>query len=70
MWSDQVANSALRVQATSMVTGQAAEVMAALSAQQGLDPGELPLEEIHAMLRRHGAIVPQLPRSGLSSEPT
>ena len=56
--SDRLANSALRVQATCMATGQAAGAMAALSASKGLDPDELPMAEVHALLRDHGAIVP------------
>ena len=56
--SDRLANSALRVQATCMATGQAAGAMAALSATRGLDPEGLPLSEVHSLLREHGAIVP------------
>jgi hypothetical protein len=32
--------------------------MAALSARTGVDPAELPLEDIRTELRAHGAIVP------------
>ena len=56
--SDRLANSALRVQATCMATGQAAGALAALSAAQELDPEELPLEDVYALLRQHGAIIP------------
>ncbi|MDP7634624.1 MAG: FAD-dependent oxidoreductase, partial [Candidatus Latescibacteria bacterium] len=56
--SDRLANSALRVQATCMATGQAAGAMAALSARGRLDPEALPMGEVHALLRQHGAIVP------------
>ncbi len=56
--SDREANSALRVQCPCMAMGQAAGAMAALSARTGLDPEELPLEEVRALLREHGAIVP------------
>jgi hypothetical protein len=56
--SDRLANSALRVQATCMATGQVAGAMAALSATRGLDPEGLPLSEVHSLLREHGAIVP------------
>ncbi len=56
--SDRLANSALRVQATCMATGQAAGAMAALSARGHLDPEALPMGEVHALLRQHGAIVP------------
>ena len=55
---DQEANSAYRVQASCMATGQAAGAMAALSAQSGVEPGELAIGDIHKALRAHGAIVP------------
>ena len=57
--SDRLANSALRVQATCMATGQAAGAMAALSASTGVDPAELPMADVYALLREHGAIVPE-----------
>lgn len=56
--SDQLANSALRIQATCMATGQAAGAMAALSARDNTDPARLPMSAIRAMLKEHGAIVP------------
>lgn len=56
--SDREANSALRVECPCMAMGQAAGAMAALSAQTGLDPEQLPLPDIRALLRQHGAIVP------------
>lgn len=56
--SEREANSALRVEAPCMAMGQAAGAMAALSAKTGLDPEELPLEDIRNLLREHGAIVP------------
>lgn len=56
--SDRLANSALRVQASCMATGQAAGAMAALSASRGLDPEQLPLADVRALLRDHDAIVP------------
>jgi len=56
--SDRLANSALRVQATCMATGQAAGAAAALAVQKGVTPGEVPIEEIKALLRASGAIVP------------
>lgn len=56
--SDRLANSALRVQATCMATGQAAGAIAALSAQRGIDPELLPIEDIHRLLHEHAAIVP------------
>ena len=56
--SDRLANSALRVQATCMATGQAAGAMAALSASTRVDPEMLPIEDVRDRLRTHGAIVP------------
>ncbi|HET6428574.1 MAG TPA: FAD-dependent oxidoreductase, partial [Phycisphaerae bacterium] len=55
---DKEAHSAYRVEAPCMATGQAAGAMAALSAQTGADPEDLPIPDVHAMLRQHGAIVP------------
>jgi len=57
--SDREANSALRVECPCMAMGQAAGAMAALSAQTGIDPEDLPMTDIHELLRKHGAIVPQ-----------
>ncbi|WP_145122803.1 FAD-dependent oxidoreductase [Rosistilla oblonga] len=56
--SDQLANSGLRVQASCMGMGQAAGVAASLAAQTGTTPMEVPLAEIHKVLREHGAIIP------------
>ena len=56
--SDRLANSGLRVQASCMGMGQAAGVAAALAAKAGTTPLEVPLKEIHALLREHGQIVP------------
>ncbi len=56
--SDREANSALRVECPCMAMGQAAGAMAALSARTGVDPEALPLEDVRALLRAHGAIVP------------
>jgi hypothetical protein len=56
--SDREANSALRVECPCMAMGQAAGAMAALSARTGLDPEELPLADIHSLLRDHNAVVP------------
>ena len=56
--SDRYANGGLRVQASCMAMGQAAGVAAALAAVRGTTPLELPLSEIHKLLREHGAIVP------------
>jgi hypothetical protein len=41
-----------------MAMGQAAGVMAALSAQTGIDLEALPMGDIYACLREHGAVVP------------
>ena len=56
--SDRLANSGLRVQASCMGMGQAAAVAATLAAKAGTTPLEVPLEEIHAVLREHGQIIP------------
>ncbi|MBR2354476.1 MAG: FAD-dependent oxidoreductase [Clostridia bacterium] len=56
--SDTDANSALRVQATCMATGQVAGVAAALSARNGKAVTEISLPELKDALRALGAIVP------------
>jgi len=56
--SDQLANSALRVQASCMAMGQAAGVTAALAASSGRTPRQVPLAEIRGTLAKHGAILP------------
>jgi hypothetical protein len=56
--SDQLANSALRVQASCMAMGQAAGATAALAAQKNTTPLEVPLKDIHGLLRKHQAIIP------------
>ncbi len=56
--SDRLANSGLRVQASCMAMGQAAGAAAALAAKSGSTPLEVPLKEIHDLLRKHGAIIP------------
>jgi hypothetical protein len=56
--SDRLANSGLRVQASCMAMGQAAGAAAALAAKTGATPLEVPLKEIHGLLRAHGAIIP------------
>lgn len=56
--SDRLANSGLRVQASCMAMGQAAGAAAALAVKNGTTPLELPMSEIHKLLRKHGAIVP------------
>jgi hypothetical protein len=56
--SDRLANSGLRVQASCMGMGQAAGVAAALAAKNRTTHLEVPLTEIHRLLREHGAIIP------------
>lgn len=57
--SDQMANSALRVQATSMATGQAAGAAAALAVKHQCSPADIPFQTLADTLRSHGATVPQ-----------
>jgi len=56
--SDQLANSALRVQASCMAMGQAVGATAALAVAKNTTSLEVPLKDIHALLRKHGAIIP------------
>ena len=56
--SDRLANSALRVQASCMGMGQAAAVAAVLASKQGISPQEVDINEIKALLKKHGAIIP------------
>lgn len=56
--SDRLANSALRVQASCMGMGQAAGAAAALAVKNNTTPGNVPMDELRAMLKEHGAIVP------------
>jgi len=56
--SDRLANSGLRVQASCMGMGQAAGAAAALAAKAGTTPLEIPIKEIHDLLRQHKAIIP------------
>jgi hypothetical protein len=57
--SDRLANSALRVQATCMSSGQIAGAAAALAALKNLAPAELDITTIKATLKEHNAIVPE-----------
>ncbi|MDF2651613.1 MAG: rane protein [Paenibacillus sp.] len=57
---DQMANSAYRVQATCIATGQAAGAAAALAAGKGVSVRELLHGELVDLLRRHKAIVPDV----------
>ncbi len=56
--SDRLANSALRVQATCMATGQAAGAAAALAARLNCDVKNIPLAQLKELLKQHQAIVP------------
>ena len=56
--SDRLANSALRVQATCMATGQAAGAAAAVAARTDTTPGTAPFDMIVSELCSAGAIVP------------
>lgn len=56
--SDRLANSGLRVQSPCMAMGQAAGATATLAAKQGITPLEVPLKEIHDLLRTHNAVIP------------
>lgn len=56
--SDRLANSGLRVQAACMGMGQAAGAAATLAAKHGSTPLDVPLKEIHELLRQHAAILP------------
>ena len=56
--SDRLANSGLRVQAACMAMGQAAGAAAALAAEKGVTPLQVPLPKIHQLLMKHGAIIP------------
>jgi hypothetical protein len=56
--SDQLANSAARVQASCMAMGQAAACTAFLAAKSGTTPNDVPLADIYDLLIEHKAIVP------------
>lgn len=57
--SDVDTNSAIRVQATCMATGQVAGVAAALCSDSGQRVGELPLQDLRKALQALGAILPE-----------
>lgn len=59
--SDRLANSALRVQASSMAMGQAAAAAAALSVRLETTPRDVPLKNLYELLESDGAIVPRKP---------
>ena len=56
--SDRLANSALRVQASSMAMGQAVGAAAALSVRLETTPREVPIFDLRELLLLHGAVVP------------
>ncbi|MDD3704334.1 MAG: FAD-dependent oxidoreductase [Victivallaceae bacterium] len=58
--SDQVAFSALRVQASCMAMGQAAGATAALAVKMGVASRDVPLSIIRETLKMHNAIVPYI----------
>lgn len=57
--SDKEANSAVRVEATCMATGQVAGVACALACQNNKSVGEISLSELLESLEKIGAIVPK-----------
>jgi hypothetical protein len=59
--SDRKAHSALRVQPSCMVMGQAAGAAAALGVRHQVPSREVPIDEIRALLAQQGAILPPLP---------
>ncbi len=61
--SDQLANSALRTQASCMAMGQAAGAMAALSAMANVEVSKLPMADVCSLLTEHDAIVPGAPHA-------
>ncbi|CAG7623923.1 hypothetical protein PAESOLCIP111_02578 [Paenibacillus solanacearum] len=56
---DRMANSAFRVQASCMATGQAAGLAASIAAERRISVREVPMDVLRAQLQRFGAIVPQ-----------
>ena len=56
--SDRLANSALRVQATCMATGQAAGAAAALACLRNCAPADIDINELRTTLKQHHAILP------------
>jgi len=56
--SDRMANSALRVQASSMGMGQAAAAAAVLANNLKISPQDVPIEELKKLLMDHGGILP------------
>ena len=58
--SDRMANSALRVQASSMAMGQATGAAAVIACVEETTPLDADLDRVHGLLRDHKAIVPKL----------
>ncbi len=56
--SDRLANSALRVQATCMATGQAAGAAAALACLRNCEPADIDINDLRKTLKQHHAILP------------
>lgn len=56
--SDRLANSALRVQASSMGMGQAAAAAASLAIDQNCSPLEVDFKDLTVLIQSHGGIVP------------
>lgn len=57
--SDRMANSAVRIQATCMATGQAAGAISALCKRHNVSIDELDISLLRQELVKHGAIVPE-----------
>ncbi len=62
--SDQRANSALRVQATCMATGQAAGAAATMAVRQNISPAEISIDDLRQHLYDRGAVVPGINAAG------
>jgi hypothetical protein len=55
---DRMANSAYRVQATCMATGQVAGLAAAIAADERIPVNRVPVDRLREQLQKYGAIVP------------
>jgi hypothetical protein len=53
-----MANSAFRVQASCMATGQAAGMAAAIAVERNCSVRDVPMAQLREQLERFGAIVP------------
>ena len=62
--SDRLADNALRVQATSMATAQAAGTAAATSIHREKTVMKTPMVNIRKILQEHGAVLPENVRLG------